>query len=126
AETPYAAPLPVVNRHFKLRPCAEHVLNPRKRPCLQYQIKRCDAPCVYPITDEEYGKQVQDVALFLDGKDDELLKRLDARMKEAAREEQYEIAGAVRDQVKALERTLKEHRVLSSDFRDQPAFAFYR
>ena len=64
-------------------------------PCLQYQIKRCDAPCVYPITDEEYGKQVQDVALFLDGKDDELLKRLGARMKEAAAER------AVRDRRRA-------------------------
>ena len=120
------ATLAVVNRHFKLRTCTDHVLHSRKRPCLQYQIKRCDAPCVYPITDEEYGKQVQDVALFLDGKDDELLKRLDARMKEAARDEHYEIAGAVRDQVKALERTLEEQRVVSADFRDQDVFGFYR
>jgi excinuclease ABC subunit C len=120
------ATLAVVNRHFKLRTCTDHVLHSRKRPCLQYQIKRCDAPCVYPITDEEYGRQVQDVALFLDGKDDELFKRLDARMKEAAREEHYEIAGAVRDQVKALERTLEEQRVVSADFRDQDVFGFYR
>ena len=59
------------------------------------------------------------MALFLDGKDDELLRRLDARMREAARDERYEIAGAVRDQIKALERTLEEQRVVSSDFRDQ-------
>src|SRR5215831_19401938 len=72
--------LQVVNRHFKLRTCTDHVLNSRKRPCLQYQIKRCDAPCVYPIPAEEYGKQVQDVALFLEGKDEELLVRLRARM----------------------------------------------
>ncbi|HEY2745320.1 MAG TPA: excinuclease ABC subunit UvrC [Polyangia bacterium] len=120
------ATLAVVNRHFKLRTCTDHVLHSRKRPCLQYQIKRCDAPCVFPVTDEEYGKQVQDVALFLDGKDDELLRRLDTRMKEAARDERYEIAGAVRDQVKALERTLEEQRVVSSDFRDQDVFGFYR
>ena len=120
------ATLAVVNRHFKLRTCTDHVLNSRKRPCLQYQIKRCDAPCVFPVTDEEYGRQVQDVGLFLDGKDDELLRRLDARMKEAARQEKYEIAGAVRDQVKALERTLEEQRVVSSDFRDQDVFGFYR
>jgi excinuclease ABC subunit C len=120
------ATLAVVNRHFKLRTCTDHVLNSRKRPCLQYQIKRCDAPCVYPITDEEYGKQVQDVALFLDGKDDELLKRLNGRMREAAASEQYEIAGAVRDQIKALERTLEEQRVVSTDFRDQDVFGLYR
>src|SRR4051812_24093443 len=120
------ATLAVVNRHFKLRTCTDHVLHSRKRPCLQYQIKRCDAPCVFPVTDEEYGKQVQDVGLFLDGKDDELLRRLDARMREAATSERYEIAAAVRDQVKALERTLEEQRVVSSDFRDQDVFGFYR
>lgn len=120
------ATLAVVNRHFKLRTCTDHVLNSRKRPCLQYQIKRCDAPCVYPIPDEEYGKQVQDVALFLEGKDDELLKRLGARMKEAATGEKYEIAGGLRDQIRALEKTLEEQRVVSSDFRDQDVFGFYR
>ncbi|MGZ3441918.1 MAG: excinuclease ABC subunit UvrC, partial [Polyangia bacterium] len=120
------ATLAVVNRHFKLRTCTDHVLNSRKRPCLQYQIKRCDAPCVYPITDEEYGKQVQDVALFLDGKDDELLKRLGSRMKDAAQGEKYEIAAGLRDQIKALERTLEEQRVVSSDFRDQDVFGFFR
>jgi excinuclease ABC subunit C len=120
------ATLAVVNRHFKLRTCTDHVLNSRKRPCLQYQIKRCDAPCVYPITDDEYGKQVQDVALFLDGKDDELLKRLGSRMKEAAAGEKYEIAGGLRDQIRALERTLEEQRVVSSDFRDQDVFGLFR
>jgi excinuclease ABC subunit C len=120
------ATLAVVNRHFKLRTCTDHVLNSRKRPCLQYQIKRCDAPCVFPITDEEYGKQVQDVGLFLDGKDDELLKRLGSRMREAATSEKYEIAGGLRDQIKALERTLEEQRVVSSDFRDQDVFGLFR
>src|SRR5262249_14220353 len=85
------ATLAVVNRHFKLRTCTDHVLNSRKRPCLQYQIKRCDAPCVYPIPEEEYGKHVQDVALFLEGKDHELLGRLRHRMKEASAETNYEV-----------------------------------
>jgi excinuclease ABC subunit C len=120
------ATLAVVNRHFKLRTCTDHVLNSRKRPCLQYQIKRCDAPCVFPVTDEEYGKQVQDVGLFLDGKDDELLKRLSGRMRDAAAAQKYEIAGGLRDQIKALERTLEEQRVVSSDFRDQDVFGLYR
>jgi excinuclease ABC subunit C len=118
--------LQVVNRHFKLRTCTDHVLNSRKRPCLQYQIKRCDAPCVYPIPEEEYGKQVQDVALFLEGKDDELLDRLKSRMKEASAATEYEVAGAVRDQIKALEKTLEEQRVVSADLRDQDVFGLYR
>ena len=120
------ATLAVVNRHFKLRTCTDHVLDSRKRPCLQYQIKRCDAPCVYPVTDEEYGKQVQDVALFLEGKDDELLKRLRARMKEAARDEQYEIAAAVRDQIDALEQHARRAARRLGRLRDQDVFGFYR
>jgi excinuclease ABC subunit C len=118
--------LQVVNRHFKLRTCTDHVLNSRKRPCLQYQIKRCDAPCVYPIPEEEYGKQVQDVALFLEGKDDELLGRLKSRMKEASAATEYEVAGAVRDQIRSLERTLEEQRVVSADLRDQDVFGLHR
>jgi excinuclease ABC subunit C len=120
------ATLAVVNRHFKLRTCTDHVLRSRKRPCLQYQIKRCDAPCVYPVPSEEYGKQVQDVSLFLEGKDDELLRRLNTRMREAAGDQKYEIAGAVRDQIRALERTLEEQRVVSADMRDQDVFGLYR
>jgi excinuclease ABC subunit C len=120
------ATLAVVNRHFKLRTCTDHVLNSRKRPCLQYQIKRCDAPCVYPIPEEEYGKQVQDVALFLEGKDQELLKRLNGRMKDASSTMDYEVAASVRDQIRALEKTLEEQRVVSADFRDQDVFGLYR
>jgi excinuclease ABC subunit C len=118
--------LQVVNRHFKLRTCTDHVLNSRKRPCLQYQIKRCDAPCVFPIPEEEYGKQVQDVALFLEGKDDELLDRLKSRMKQASTNTEYEVAAAVRDQIRSLEKTLEEQRVVSADLRDQDVFGLHR
>ena len=118
--------LAVVNRHFKLRTCTDHVLRSRKRPCLQYQIKRCDAPCVFPLAPEEYGKQVQDVALFLEGKDGELLARLQGRMKDAARSTEYEVAAALRDQIESLQQTLQEQRVVSSDFRDQDVIGMYR
>ena len=118
--------LAVVNRHFKLRTCSDTVMNSRRRPCLQYQIKRCDAPCVYDISVDEYQKQVQDVGLFLEGKDEELLARLQQRMKANAAQMQYEQAGALRDQIQALEKTLEEQRVVSSDFRDQDVFGLYR
>jgi excinuclease ABC subunit C len=120
------ATLTVVNRHFKLRTCTDHVMRSRKRPCLQYQIKRCDAPCVFPVPAEEYGKQVQDVALFLEGKDNELLGRLRGRMKEAAAAQEYEVAGAVRDQIGALEHTLEDQRVVSANFCDQDVVGLYR
>ena len=120
------ATLAVVNRHFKLRTCTDHVLRSRKRPCLQFQIKRCDAPCVFPVKPEEYGKQVEDVAMFLEGKDDELLTRLRTRMREAAANTDYEIAGAVRDQLSALEQTLQSQRVVSADRNDQDIVGLYR
>ncbi|HVS19740.1 MAG TPA: excinuclease ABC subunit UvrC, partial [Planctomycetota bacterium] len=120
------ATLAVVNRHFKLRTCTDHVMRSRRRPCLQYQIKRCDAPCVFPVAPEEYGKQVQDVALFLEGKDRELLERLQARMKQAALATEFEVAGALRDQIQALQKTLEDQRVVSAELRDQDVIGLYR
>ncbi|MSP61142.1 MAG: excinuclease ABC subunit UvrC [Myxococcales bacterium] len=118
--------LQVVNRHFKLRTCTDQVLANRKRPCLQYQIKRCDAPCVFPVEPAAYAEQVRDVALFLEGKDQELTLRLRERMKEAAGRLEFEAAASVRDQLRSLERTLEEQRVVSEDQRDQDVIGYHR
>jgi len=118
--------LRVVNRHFQLRTCTDHVLHNRRRPCLQYQIKRCPAPCVLPVKTEEYAEQVRDVRLFLDGKDDELVARLTGRMKDAAASTEFERAAAIRDQLKALQVTLEAQRVVSTDFVDQDVIGFHR
>jgi excinuclease ABC subunit C len=118
--------LRVVNRHFQLRTCTDHVLHNRRRPCLQYQIKRCPAPCVLPVPDTEYKDQVRDVRLFLEGKSDELLERLRVRMKEAASRTEFERAATVRDQLRALETTLESQRVVSVDIVDQDVIGFYR
>jgi excinuclease ABC subunit C len=118
--------LRVVNRHFQLRTCTDHVLHNRRRPCLQYQIKRCPGPCVLPVSRQGYGEQVRDVRLFLDGKSDELLDRLQARMKEAAARTEFEVAADIRDQIKALEVTLEQQRVVSSDFVDQDVIGYHR
>jgi excinuclease ABC subunit C len=118
--------LRVVNRHFQLRTCTDHVLHNRRRPCLQYQIKRCPAPCVLPVARETYGEQVRDVRLFLDGKSDELMDRLRARMKDAAARTDFEVAADIRDQVRALDVTLQEQRVVSDNFSDQDVVGFHR
>lgn len=118
--------LRVVNRHFQLRTCTDHVLHNRRRPCLQYQIKRCPGPCVLPVSPDDYAEQVRDVRLFLENKDDELLGRLRDRMKQAAQALEFERAAAVRDQVRALESSLQAQRVVSRDFVDQDAIGFHR
>ena len=118
--------LRVVNRHFQLRTCTDHVLHNRRRPCLQYQIKRCPAPCVLPVAREQYDDQVRDVRLFLDGKSDELMARLGARMKDAAARTEFELAADIRDQIRALEVTLEEQQVVSADFIDQDVIGYHR
>src|SRR4051812_45727996 len=73
--------LAIVNRHFQLRTCTDSVMSNRRRPCLQYQIKRCPAPCVYSVPQEEYRRSADEVALFLEGKADELTTQLEGRMR---------------------------------------------
>jgi excinuclease ABC subunit C len=118
--------LRVVNRHFQLRICTDHTLESRQRPCLQYQIKRCMAPCVKPVAPDEYAAQVRFVGLFLEGKNDELLEDLRTRMREAAASMAFERAAMLRDQIRALESVLESQRVVLDTFADQDVFGFYR
>jgi excinuclease ABC subunit C len=116
----------VINRHFQLRTCTDHVLNSRTRPCILYQIKRCPAPCVYPIDAKEYGEQVEDASLFLAGSNDELLPRLRGRMKDHAGRMEYERAAQIRDQLHAVEKTLTAQTVVSTDLLDQDVVGVHR
>jgi excinuclease ABC subunit C len=118
--------LRVVNRHFQLRICTDHTLQSRKRPCLQYQIKRCLAPCVLPVASDEYAEQVRFVGLFLEGKSDELLRDLHVRMREAAGQMAFERAATLRDQIRALESVLESQRVVLDTFLDQDVIGFHR
>ena len=94
------ASLRVLNRHFQLRTCSDAVLEKRKRPCLQYQIGRCPAPCVFDVPD--YTERLQEAALFLAGKGEDLERRLEERMWQAAESEDFEVAARVRDQLEAV------------------------
>jgi excinuclease ABC subunit C len=118
--------LRVVNRHFQLRICTDHTLQSRQRPCLQYQIKRCLAPCVLPVPSGDYAEQVRFVGLFLEGKSDELLRDLHARMKEASAQMAFERAATLRDQIRALESVLESQRVVLDTFVDQDVVGFHR
>lgn len=118
--------LRVVNRHFKLRTCSDFVLDHRKRPCLQHQIGRCDAPCVYEVDEALYGEQVRDVGLFLAGRHRELVAGLAARMESAAGELHFEQAARIRDQLRAIETTLEHQQVVGSDELDQDVVGMYR
>jgi len=118
--------LRTLNRHFQLRTCTDHVLETRGRPCLQYQIKRCPAPCVYSVPDEEYQRSVEEVALFLEGKADELQSQLTSRMNDASSKLQFERAAQLRDQRRAIERSLEKQRTVLADTADQDVLGFFR
>src|SRR5438094_1732624 len=118
--------LSIVNRHFQLRTCTDSVMSNRRRPCLQYQIKRCPAPCVYSVPQEEYRRSVDEVALFLEGKADELTGQLQTRMQDAAGKLEYERAAQLRDQLHAIERSLEKQRTVFVDQLDQDVLGFHR
>lgn len=117
--------LRLVNRHFQLRTCTDHDFASRTRPCLQYQIKRCPGPCVFEVDRARYGEQVADVAMFLDGRHDELIQLLTERMHEAARALDYERAAEHRDQLRAIERVREQNRVALIQNTDQDVIGLY-
>ena len=92
----------LLQKVFKLRTCEEGVFNNRTRPCLLHQIHRCSAPCVGLISAEDYATDVRNAGLLLQGKFDEVEKRLRESMEQASAAMQYEHAAALRDQLQAL------------------------
>jgi len=104
----------LLQKVFRLRTCEDSVFNHRTRPCLLYQIKRCTAPCVGLIGDEGYLQDVKEAGLFLEGKEQQVLERLEAAMQAAAEAQRYEVAAVLRDQVMAL-RTIQEKQFVSGE-----------
>lgn len=88
------------------------------RPCTQYFIHRCTAPCVAYTTREEYDKIIRQVILFLEGRHDEVVKNLEAQMAEAAEKLNFEEAARIRDRIKAVERILEKQRIISTEGQD--------
>ncbi len=94
--------LNLLARAFQLRTCADSVFAQRARPCLQYHIKRCTAPCVAKVSVEAYGKQVEEAVCFLRGRSRDLQKDMAAEMQKASDALDYERAAALRDKIKML------------------------
>jgi excinuclease ABC subunit C len=118
--------LHLVEKHFQLRTCSDRDFETRKRPCLQYQIKRCSGPCVYDVDRELYDQQVRAVSLFLEGRHDELSRELDARMRTASVELEFELAALYRDQLSAIESVRQQQRVVAVTDKDQDIVGLYR
>lgn len=94
--------LDTVQKAFLLRSCRDNVFKNRERPCLMYQIKRCSAPCVNRISQEDYHKLVREAVDFLDGKNTKIQAELSEKMQEASDRQDYEQALIFRDRIRAL------------------------
>ena len=91
-----------LQKTFKVRQCEDVFFKNRSRPCLQYQIKRCTAPCVEFVTPDDYASDVNLTRLYLDGKADKILQKLEGEMDTAAIDLKFEKAAEHRDQIAAL------------------------
>ncbi len=118
--------LHVINKHFQLRTCTDKEFASRTRPCLQYQIKRCPAPCVYDVDPKWYAEQVDSVAKFLVGRHNELSVELNARMRDASKEMKFELAVVYRDQLRAIENVKEGQHVVSNDAVDRDVIGLFR
>ncbi len=114
--------LSLLQKLFQVRQCEDSVFRNRSRPCLQYQIKRCKAPCVGYISEEDYAKDVELTRLFYQGKNDRVIQRLSERMEQAAEQLDFETAAELRDQIAGL-RKLIGKQVISGTQIDADIFA---
>lgn len=104
----------LIQKLFRLRSCTDSFFANRSRPCLQYQIKRCTAPCVDFISADEYQKDVRHAMMFLEGKNEEVIDALLEPMQEAAEQLDYERAAQYRDQISNL-RKVQEHQYITAE-----------
>ena len=110
--------LDLLKKLFPYRSCTKEITGRDPRPCLDYYIKRCIAPCTAYCTEEEYAEVIAQIILFLEGKSGDVLDRLRGGMEAAAGALDYERAAMLRDQMRAIERTV-ERQMLSTTKREE-------
>ena len=115
------ATMKLLKTMFPLRSCRR--MNP-DRPCLNYHIKRCLAPCAGYVSKEEYGKMIKSVCMVLDGRTTELERDLKQRMQEAAEEYAFEEAARLRDQLQAVERLNESQKAVTNNGGDMDVIGF--
>jgi len=115
--------LKIIHKTFKLRKCKTKELKQRSRPCLNYQIGACLAPCCLNVDNKTYNEIVKEVILFLKGRTPELIKKIKKQMTSAARDQDYERAAVLRDKIFALEKILEKQVAVTTDFKDRDVIA---
>ena len=114
--------LGILQKLFKIRQCDDTFFKNRSRPCLQYQIDRCSAPCVKAITEEAYQEDVRHASMFLQGKSHVIMKELADQMEVAAASLDFERAAVYRDQISSLQ-LIQEQQFVAGDAGDADVIA---
>lgn len=117
--------LRLMQKLFPIRQCEDSYYRARSRPCLQYQLKRCSAPCVGKISDEDYQQQVNLARLFLKGKNDQVISTLVSNMEVASEQLDFENAARFRDQITTL-RKVQQQQFVSGTTAELDVIGFYR
>ena len=118
--------LKLIYKLFPLRSCKDDKFKNRTRPCINYQMDRCLAPCVGKVDAHMYREIVKEVRLFLEGKDHELVRILKKKMKEKSDHLDFEGAGRIRDHIHSIEKTIEKQHIVSKGFLDQDVIGFHR
>jgi excinuclease ABC subunit C len=118
--------LEILQRIFLLRPCADSIFAHRSRPCLQYQIKRCSAPCVGRISKEDYHQSLTQAYEFLNGKSRDVQTQLAAQMEAASAAMEFELAASLRDRIRALAQIQQDQSIYSAAVSDADVIGVYR
>jgi excinuclease ABC subunit C len=118
--------LDLVKKLFPWRSCTKTITGTDPRPCLDYYIKRCIAPCTSYCTKAEYDDVINQVILFLDGRTDEVVKELTAKMEDAAERFDYETAAMHRDQIEAIGRVTERQQMATTKPADMDVFGLAR
>ncbi|MEC7239822.1 MAG: excinuclease ABC subunit UvrC [Myxococcota bacterium] len=119
--------LDFVERKFALRTCTDRTLASRKRPCLLHQIHRCVGPCVEGLTSsEEYQDLLKEAVWFLEGRHQQLLGSLEAKMTQSAQSEDFERAASQRDLIQSIQASLERQQVIDPALADRDIWGLFR
>ncbi len=112
---------------FPVRTCSKRIdEGSRERPCLNYQIEKCLAPCAGRITREAYMEVIRQISLFLEGRQEMLVREMRRRMEAASRSLDFEAAAALRDRIRAMERVIERQKIVLRSGRDIDIIGFWR
>ena len=118
--------LDILRKIFPYLTCAREITGKDPRPCLYYDIHLCSGPCIGAISKADYRQMIEDLAKFLEGKTDPVLKRLQTEMESASEQLNYEKAAVVRDQIQAIERVVERQKIISNERKDSDVIAMAR